>query len=305
MLLTLKDLQQKTWTVEISPSQTVLELKQINSKLRGWTVGEQKLIFSGRILSNEKSLEASNVNEQGYIVCMVPKAQKTEPPKPVQEAEIPATDPDFQKFVEMGFPPLAVAKAMRAAPNNPDLAAEYLFNGIPENLQNVTPDPPASVPSPDSSNTPPIPTIPPNASTDPIPPSASTAPTELEIQLQRLAPVINQVRQMVAQNPEMLPTLLQQLLVSNPDLARIVENDPQALSAILLKEPQYIQLDDAQGGPDGPVPDKIQVTQEEKEAIERLIGLGLDRNLVIKTYFALDKNEINTANYLFNFGNIS
>lgn len=239
------------------------------------------------------------MNEKGYIVCMVPKAQKIETPKPVQEAEVPAsdpsTDPDFQKLVEMGFSHSEVANAMRAAHNNPDLAAEYLFNGIPENLQNVIADPPASVPSTDSSNRPQL-------STDPIPPSSSTAPSDREILLQRLAPVIKEARRMIAQNPEMLPILLQQLLVSNPDLARVIENDPQALSAILMEEPQYIELEDAQGGLDGSVPDKIQVTEEEKDAIERLTGLGFDRSLVIKTYFALDKNESNTADYLFNYG---
>lgn len=49
-------------------------------------------------------------------------------------------------------------------------------------------------------------------------------------------------------------------------------------------------------------PGVIQVTQEEKDAIDRLTNLGFDRETVLEAYFACDKDEQLAANYLLEHG---
>lgn len=57
-----------------------------------------------------------------------------------------------------------------------------------------------------------------------------------------------------------------------------------------------------QGGQPQPPPGSIQVSQEEMEAIERLVSLGFTKARAAEAYFACDKNEEMAANFLFEAG---
>jgi UV excision repair protein RAD23 len=105
-------------------------------------------------------------------------------------------------------------------------------------------------------------------------------------------PQFQQLRQVVQQQPQMLEPILQQVGAGNPQLAQMIAQNPE----------QFLQLLAEDADEDAPLPpgaQAISVTEEEREAIERLCRLGFERDLVIQAYFACDKNEELAANFLF------
>lgn len=100
VVLTLKNLQQQTFTIEIELSCSVKILKEKVEKEKGseYPAGGQKLIYAGKILQDDSILESYNIDEKKFLVIMVtkPKAPppSVEPTDPiVQEAEasVPTT----------------------------------------------------------------------------------------------------------------------------------------------------------------------------------------------------------------------
>lgn len=77
MQLTLKDFKQNKWGLDIEPNATVKDLKELNGKERGCDVAQQKLIYSGKVLQDDKTLESYGIKEKDFIICMVQAAKKT------------------------------------------------------------------------------------------------------------------------------------------------------------------------------------------------------------------------------------
>lgn len=82
MKLTIKTLQQQIFEVEVETSDTVKDLKEKIQAIKGdaFPVAGQKLIYSGKILENEKTIDEYKVDPTKFIVAMVTK------PKPSQAA---------------------------------------------------------------------------------------------------------------------------------------------------------------------------------------------------------------------------
>jgi hypothetical protein len=123
----------------------------------------------------------------------------------------------------------------------------------------------------------------------------------------RTHPQFQALRAMVAAQPGILAPMLQELGKQNPQLLALI-NGNQAEFLALLNEPgpeggfDFGGMEGMLGGEEGEEGEEggvqVQVTPEEQAAIERLIALGFDRNMVIQTYFACDKNEEVAANLL-------
>ncbi|XP_015523191.1 UV excision repair protein RAD23 homolog B [Neodiprion pinetum] len=358
MIITLKNLQQQTFTVEIDPSKTVKELKDKIEVQKGFPAQHQKLIYAGKILTDEQPLTTYNIDEKKFIVVMVTKPKAGAGPSTSEEqhadgdnnkehtAASPATltttptaaedvrprpppvvlDPPaavaptgaqaesallmgeeyntmVNNIMDMGYDREQVEQALRASFNNPDRAVEYLLTGIPAQLFE---DPPED------------------------PPEAQDQAQD-PLAFLRTQPQFQQMRQVIQQNPQLLNTVLQQIGQTNPALLQLISQNQEAFVR-MLNEPVGATGGTVQGTPaaaaavaqggltggTGAVAGigagagagvgagagaslgagVIQVTPQDKEAIERLKALGFPEHLVVQAYFACEKNENLAANFL-------
>jgi UV excision repair protein RAD23 len=331
-------------------------------------VEKQKLIHSGRILVDDKTVEESGIKEGDFLVLMIsssiakPKAPAAAPSvgakaesssasataaatttatttattAPVASnttsTQIPASpssnaasattalpfgvnEAAVSSICEMGFPRDEVIRALRASFGNADRAVEYLTNGIPEGVMA------AEEQGESAGRT--------NATSEA---TASEMPTDEDTPLTflRRLPQFVQLRLVVQQNPRLLGPLLEQIAQSNPEIFQLISENQEAFMAMIqapLNESELQALttelgaegDEGEGseyegieegaeedagagaGAGGALDSAavIQVSEEEKAAIDRLMALGFDRHRVIEAFFACDKNESIAANFLF------
>ncbi|KAG7098878.1 hypothetical protein E1B28_000778 [Marasmius oreades] len=362
MKITVKTTQQKVFQVDAEPLDTVVHLKGKIESAQGYPVASQKIIYSGKILADDKTVESCGIKEKDFLVLMVSKPKPTPtsaisttsapsappsvspapaaptsessstgssptapaPPttsEPVQQRAFgdtasflsgPALQETINNMVEMGFPKDQVLKAMRASFNNPDRAVEYLMNGIPGLLEaEASGNPPgaqdsaASIAPAATTSTPAVP--PPNQPQNLFQLAQnqqqsgggntggfSSAPGQhIDIEALRNNPQIQQLREVIAQNPDSAGAVIQQLATHYPQLIQTLAQNPDALMRLLDLDPQSVAPPGAQ---------VINVTEEERAAIERLEAFGFPRHKVVEAYLACDKDETMAANYLFEHG---
>ncbi|KFG83147.1 nucleotide excision repair protein RAD23 [Metarhizium anisopliae] len=372
MKVTFRDLKQQKFVLEVEPTDLISAVKEKISGEKGWDPKHQKLIYSGlgKILKDDETVASYNIEEKGFVVCMVNKpkekpapaaessaaAPPATPAQPVAstpavpaasaqpsttQSAAPAT-PTPQRSGEaggetgsglamgaeraeaitnmeaMGFERSQIEAAMRAAFNNPDRAVEYLLNGIPENIQQEQHARQAAAAGPTQA-TPAAPAAQEGGEDDggvnlfdlaaqaggggrggsgsgsaaAAAAGATQGGADLgNLDFLRHNPQFQQLRQVVQQQPQMLEPILQQLGAGNPQLAQLIAANPD----------QFLSLLGESADDDVPLPpgaQAISVTEEERDAIERLCRLGFDRDQAIQAYFACDKNEELAANFLF------
>ncbi|KAK4043507.1 XPC-binding domain-containing protein [Parachaetomium inaequale] len=383
MKVTFKDLKQQKFVLDVEPTDLISAVKQRISDERGWDPKLQKLIYSGKILKDEDTVETYKIEEKGFVVCVVNKEPKPAPAPEASSSAVPATpapaqtstpappaapsqtsgtaaaapatptpnrtaapeagsnDPNALAMGEqraeaianmeaMGFERAQIDAAMRAAFYNPERAVEYLLGGIPEHLQQPAAAARQAAPAADSSA--------PAAAAA----AADVAEDDAAVNLFDLAAQqgrgsgarggggggagagtgasaaaaaaaaaaaggqglgnlewlranaqFQQLRQVVQQQPQMLEPILQQLGAGNPQLAQLIAHNPEQFLSL---------LSESGGDDDAPLPPgahQISVTEEERDAIERLTRLGFTQDQAIQAYFACDKNEELAANFLF------
>lgn len=177
------------------------------------------------------------------------------------------------EIMSMGYEREQVIAALRASFNNPDRAVEYLLMGIPGDRESqavVDPPPAASTGAPQSSVA--------AAAATTTATTTTTSSGGHPLEFLRNQPQFQQMRQIIQQNPSLLPALLQQIGRENPQLLQQISQHQEHFIQ-MLNEP--VQEAGGQGGGGGGGSggiaeaggghmNYIQVTPQEKEAIERV-----------------------------------
>lgn len=209
-----------------------------------------------------------------------------------------------QNIMDMGYGRDEVVAALTASFNNPDRAVEYLLTGIPASASVAAAA--ASTPGQESSGGETG-----EGSAAPAPAESIAVPAaggaedsgSNPLAFLRNQEEFQQMKRLLQQNPSMLNALLQQIGQSNPELLQIISQNQEAFIR-MINEPGEGERsaggrqggDDELGGGGGP--GVIQVSPQDKEAIERLKALGFPEHLVVQAYFACEKNENLAANFL-------
>ncbi|CAH2009216.1 unnamed protein product [Acanthoscelides obtectus] len=205
-----------------------------------------------------------------------------------------------RNITDMGYARDQVERALRASFNNPDRAVEYLITGIPVVDEQEAVQESADMSSVDERE---------SDANDPL-------------AFLRQQPQFQQMRRVIQQNPQLLNAVLQQIGQTNPALLQLISQNQESFVRMINEPGQgggatvgggALPAQAAQGGGGGGggtpatgVPagvgglpqGMIQVTPQDKDAIERLKALGFPEHLVVQAYFACEKNENLAANFL-------
>lgn len=203
-----------------------------------------------------------------------------------------ALESSITELMSLGFSRERVMRALNTSFHNADRAAEYLLSGNIPDLPDL-PDDTEEVSTPVTDN-----------------PSSNPSAAAGDLSFLRSLPQFQLMRNQVQAHPESLPQLLQEIGRSNPQLLSLISQQQEAFIG-LLNEPNPNEGGEsgtlesgAQGGGDGsgsiPGSMQIQVTQNERVIIDRLVAMGFEQGDVIQAFFACDKDENLAVEFLLN-----
>ena len=315
MKLILKNLKQVTYDIEVpSEKTTILELKKEIEKTYNFDASQIKLLLKGSILNDEKTLEDYKIQDGDTIILMATKIkiknidakpqtteekkeenkeEKKDEKKPEEKTqETNKYTSQLNSLIEMGYDKTKAEAAIKAAQGQIDLAVDYIMNGIPENIKN-------------NSN--------PLFGAQEQGEGQGQSEGEEDEETDPLKKAASIFKIVCQNNPVQLNNLLQSVAQSDPDLFSLIQERQEEFKNLLeqpiseedqrnfrnyQREMGFENAGHGQHGGQGAI--RINLTPEDREVINRLKDLGnFNEADVVQAYFACDKNEEMTANYLF------
>lgn len=152
-------------------------------------------------------------------------AAASPPDAPARSTEPELSASAIESLTGMGFPEAEVRHCLRAAGGNPDVAVEFLTNGIPDAVSAALSQQSTSTPAAAASST--------ATSSTQQPASSSSAEP---LQALRNHPQFDALRRLVQSNPGMLQQVLTQIGQQQPELLREI-NENQGLFIQMMNEP--------------------------------------------------------------------
>jgi UV excision repair protein RAD23 len=89
MKLQFKTLSRASFTIDAEPSEKIIDLKKKVSAVQGFDVERQNIIFKGKILDDNLTVEECHFTEKDFIVVMEMRKKETKAPKPSTSAPEP------------------------------------------------------------------------------------------------------------------------------------------------------------------------------------------------------------------------
>jgi len=261
MKVTIKEVSGTKFEVDgVSASTSVTELKQMIEKAKGWAPSTQKLVFSGKVLQDDKILADYDWKEKegAFLVCMitkkpaasaaaVPAAVPAATPKPAA-APVPS-DPAKASQPTSTATPAARPAAQQQAPAAAPAANAFIKEsdvatlkemGFPEDQVRAALN--AAFGNTDRAVEYLMTGIPAGAAEQarPAPSSGSSAPSTAgsgSFPLLRAQPqILNQLKVASRDNPQALAQVIQQLKNTHPQIIQEINaNRPQFME--LMREP--------------------------------------------------------------------
>ncbi|CAA7394928.1 unnamed protein product [Spirodela intermedia] len=142
MKLSVKTLKGFQFEIEVKPEDTVCDVKKNIESFRGQNVypaEKQMLIYQGKILVDDTTLEQNGVMDSSFLVVMLNKAEErrggiarlpSEPPGQLPAAAVvtPEEQEAINRLEAMGFDRAQVTRVFFVCNKNEELAASYLLD---------------------------------------------------------------------------------------------------------------------------------------------------------------------------------
>lgn len=267
-MLTIKDLKQQIFSIEIELSENVRALKEKIEKEKGadYPAADQVLLYAGKILRDEVTLDSYKINDQNFLVIMVKKntSTSTTSPQPTGAAitqSTPATQSSLGDTVGSTLPALEEPSGQTVEQSSDGSAATE------------------GGPDPDA---------------DPL-------------NFLRSQPDFVQRRPVIRSNPALLEAFLQETAQTNPQLLQVIQQNQEGFWHLLNEEGSTGGSGNQEGSTGGSGNQTssgnsvitVHLSPQDEEAIKSLSALGnFPTDLVIQAYFACEKNVNLAAEFL-------
>lgn len=291
MLVTVKDIRQRTFQIDVNEFDTVGQLKAaIESKMGvEFEAAKQKLIYAGQILNEtDRQLKEYSVSESGFVVVMVPPKKDVvaaattnslsvaapKPPPPDQ----PFGPDSIDKLIELGYPRVAATEAIFRCNGNVEHAIEYLCSQQKNSGGGATANS-------SSSSTPPPPPL-----------RRQVSSVDNKLAFLRNDPQFLEMRRIVQSDATALRDCIGQIAQTNTELFELITTNQQDFIDLLNEDAVAVAAAMESVSSTALPP----LSNADLVAIDRLKDMGFVEADVLEAYLVCDRDENRAAEFLLN-----